>query len=103
MPTNLFFQPDEVEQEDKDRYIREMGVAEPGKNWGFCSDECEELDKPLSYSVKFTGIGLISYLPEKKCQELLGVNFYLNLIYQSLLRGFKQFSSYFVLVEKSDE
>ena len=36
-------------------------------------DECEDVDKVFSYSVKFTGIGLISYLPEKKCQQLLGV------------------------------
>ena len=34
------FQPDEP-----DRYKREMGLAEPGRNWGFCSDECEDVDK----------------------------------------------------------
>jgi hypothetical protein len=65
------FQPDEP-----DRYEKEMGLAEAGKNWGFCSDECQDVDKVVSYSVKFTGMGLISYLPEKKCQELLGVRFH---------------------------
>jgi len=50
-----------------------MAVARPGKNWGFCSDECEQVDKTFRYDVKFTGMGLINYLPEKRCQELLGV------------------------------
>jgi hypothetical protein len=64
----VFTKPDEPE-----RFEKEMGLAEPGKNWGFCSDECEYVNKTFKYDVKFTGIGKISYLPEKKCQQLLGV------------------------------
>lgn len=54
-------------------FRKEMGVARPGENWGFCSDECDHVEKTFRYDVKFTGIGLISYLSDKKCQELLGV------------------------------
>ena len=50
-----------------------MAIASPGKGWGFCSEECDYLDFG-SGEVKFTGLGLMAYLSDEKCAELLGVN-----------------------------
>jgi hypothetical protein len=50
-----------------------MAIASPGKGWGFCSEECNSLDTPPS-GVRYTGLGLMAYLSDKKCEELLGVN-----------------------------
>ena len=50
-----------------------MAIASPGKGWGFCSEECDDLDSQPS-GVIYTGLGLMAYLPDDKCKELLGVN-----------------------------
>ena len=50
-------------------------MAEAGKNWGFCSDECQYVQHSFSYSPKYTGLALISYLDEEKCEKLLKVIF----------------------------
>ena len=50
-----------------------MAIASPGKGWGFCSDECDDLNNP-SGAVKYKGLGLMAYLSDEKCEELLGVN-----------------------------
>ena len=50
-----------------------MAIASPGKGWGFCSEECNDLDS-IPSGVKYTGLGLMAYLSDEKCKELLGVN-----------------------------
>ena len=49
-----------------------MATASPGKGWGFCSEECNKLDE--GHKLKYTGLGLMAYLSDEKCTELLGVN-----------------------------
>ena len=51
-----------------------MGIASPGKNWGFCSDECSYVNDEFKYNVAYTGLGLMVYLSEEKCQKYLGVS-----------------------------
>ena len=52
-----------------------MAIASPGKNWGFCSDECANVKDPFTYNVAYSGLGLMTYLPPGKCEELLGREF----------------------------
>jgi hypothetical protein len=66
----IFFQ-----EEDKERYEAEMAIASVGKNWGFCSDECINVNEEFKYTPKFTGLGLMAYLDDQKCTELLGVRY----------------------------
>ena len=49
-----------------------MAIASPGKNWGYCSDECVDVKDPFTYNVAYSGLGLMAYLPQEKCAELLG-------------------------------
>ena len=49
-----------------------MAIASPGKNWGYCSDECANVNDPFTYNVAYSGLGLMTYLPQEKCEELLG-------------------------------
>ena len=53
------------------RFYKEMAIASPGKNWGFCSDECKDMNDPYKYTVAFTGLGLMAYLPDERCEDLL--------------------------------
>ena len=50
-----------------------MAIASPGKGWGFCSEECHTLND-RQVAAKYTGLGLMAYLSDEKCKELLGVN-----------------------------
>ena len=74
---NHFFQdsdhPRHNEVWDPPRYEAEKAIASPGKGWGFCSEECDKLDSQPS-GVKYYGLGLMAYLSDEKCKELLGVN-----------------------------
>ena len=54
-----------------------MAIASPGKNWGFCSDECSYINEEFKYNIAYAGLGLMVYLSAEKCQEYLGVYFYL--------------------------
>ena len=57
----------------KDQYEAEMAIASPGKGWGFCSEECNKgIDQ--GFDVKYTGLGIMAYLSDEKCANLLGVN-----------------------------
>ena len=58
---------------DPPRYEAEKAIASPGKGWGFCSEECDKLNSQPS-GVIYTGLGLMAYLSDEKCKELLGVN-----------------------------
>ena len=60
-------------QIDPQRYYAEMAIASPGKNWGFCSDECSYINEEFKYNIAYAGLGLMVYLPAEKCQEYLGV------------------------------
>ena len=49
-----------------------MATASPGKGWGFCSEECNKLDE--GHKLKYTGLGLMAFLSDEKCEKFLGVN-----------------------------
>ena len=50
-----------------------MAIASPGKNWGFCSEECTLMNEEFKYSPSYTGLGLIVYLSSEECLNFLGV------------------------------
>ena len=53
-----------------------MAIASPGKNWGFCSDECQYVHEPYHHDVAYSGLGLMVYLSDDDCKKYLGVNEY---------------------------
>ena len=69
MKSNSFFQ----KHNDPQRFQAEMAIASPGKNWGFCSDECTIMNEEFKYNPSYTGMGLIVYLSSEECLNLLGV------------------------------
>ena len=50
-----------------------MAIASPGKNWGFCSEECTIVNEEFKYNPSYTGLGLIVYLSSEECLNYLGV------------------------------
>ena len=58
-------------KEEKQRFINEMAVAEPGKNWGFCSEECKY--RAIQRGATYKGVSVLSVIEPSKCKELLGV------------------------------
>ena len=97
---NHFFQdsdhPRHNEVWDPPRYEAEKAIASPGKGWGFCSEECDKLDSQPS-GVKYYGLGLMAYLSDEKCKELLGVNVKINNKRFKLLESHTLFQSEFFL------
>lgn len=80
--------PDQAKSEDDpERFEAEMAIASPGKNWGFCSDECSYVNDEFKYNMAYTGIGLMVYLSEEKCQKYLGVSLLIFKIIKDPING----------------
>ena len=57
----------------QEQYVAEYGLASPGKNWGYCSKECDDDEENLIPRTEFSGIGVLTMLSSEKCKDLVKV------------------------------